>query len=319
MEGIEGAPVVSEAMGLYLGLGRGVVVVELFGGLCAGLEACLRNGWNVEQNLYVDKNPAVRQVAKHRLAGLVAEYPEQLPLTACKGAFSRWPQDVGELGREHLVQLQQAGRPCMLWAGWECQDLSPAGSGKGLAGKHSSTFFALHRVLVQLQGMLGDRLGYVLENTAMDVPWQQSEVVREDFRRLQEMLGPPLQLDAAQFGSRAHRLRCYWTNLAPQQQMEQALGMAVRPVGRLVQDILGPGRRCRQVQRTDSLPFYVCNVAGQPMQALPTLMATVGSYAFIGKGQGVIWDGNMQRWTEPTVEEREWLWAMQWAAQQHRG
>ena len=144
-----------------------------------------------------------------------------------------------------------------------------------------------------------------MENTAMDVPWQQSQVVREDFRRLQEMLGPPLQLDAAQFGSRAHRLRCYWTNLAPQQQMEQALGMAVRPVGRLVQDILGPGRRCRQVQRTDSLPFYVCNVAGQPMQALPTLMATVGSYAFVGKGQGVIWDGNMQRWTEPTVEERE--------------
>jgi site-specific DNA-cytosine methylase len=284
----------SGAMGLHLGLAGGVVVVELFGGLCAGLEACLRNGWKVVQYVYVDKDDAVRRVAAYRVAGLAAAYPDQLPLAACEGAFTRWPQDVDRIRAEHVEQLKQQGRPCVLWAGWECQDLSPAGSGKGLAGRHSSTFFALHKVLVQMQEQLGDRLGYVLENTAMDVPWQRSGVVREDFRRLQELLGPPLQLDAAQFGSRAHRLRCYWTNLAAHAQMDRVLHAVARPAGRLVQDVLGPGRVCRQVKKTDSPPFYVCNVAGEPMQALPTLMATVGSYAFRGAGQGTIWDAEQR-------------------------
>jgi hypothetical protein len=87
--------------------------------------------------------------------------------------------------------------------------------------------------------------------------------------------------------------------------MEQALRRAVRPAGRLVKDILGRDRRCREVRRDDTPPFYVCNKVGEPMRALPTLMATVGSYAFRGKGQGTIWDNQLKRWTEPTVEERE--------------
>jgi hypothetical protein len=76
--------------------------------------------------------------------------------------------------------------------------------------------------------------------------------------------------------------------------MEQALGRAVRPPNRLVRDILGPGRECKEVTKSDAAPFYVCNVAGEPMRALPTLMATVRSYAFRGEGQGVIWDRNLQ-------------------------
>jgi Integrase zinc binding domain len=119
------------------------------------------------------------------------------------------------------------------------------------------------------------------------------------------LLGPPLQLDAAQFGSRAHRLRCYWTNLAPVRSMRQAFAQVQRPAGRLVQSILGPGRRCREVLKDDSPPFYVCNRAGQPMQAWPTLMATPGSYAFRGKGRGMVWDEGVGQWVEPTAEERE--------------
>lgn len=72
-----------------------------------------------------------------------------------------------------------------------------------------------------------------------------------------------------------------------------------------MQAILGPGRSCRRVQRDDTAPFYCCNRAGQPMQALPTLMATVGSYAFRGSGQGTIWDAGLRAWTEPTPVERE--------------
>lgn len=215
------------------------------------------------------------------------------------------PQDVTQIGQQHVQQLAALGGSCLLWAGWECQDLSAAGKGEGLLGQRSRTFFFLHQVLRGLRQQLGPRLAWFLENTAMDVKWQRSETVREDYQLLQSILGQPLQLDAAQFGSRAHRLRCYWTNLAPQPAMQRVLATAVRPAGLLVQDILGPGRRCQQVCRDDEEPFYKCNKVGQPMQALPTLVATVGSYAFRNEGAGTVWDEEQQGWTEPTVEERE--------------
>jgi hypothetical protein len=151
--------VLSRAKGLYAELEQGVVLVELFGGLCAGSEACLRNGWKVARYVYSDRDPAVRRVAWHRVAALAAEYPEQLSLEACEGAFSLWPQDVGDIRSHHVEQLRCLGKPCMLWAGWECQDLSPAGSGRGLAGRHSSTFFALHGVLEQLGGCFWRQAG----------------------------------------------------------------------------------------------------------------------------------------------------------------
>jgi site-specific DNA-cytosine methylase len=283
----------------YGGLEQGVVVVELFGGLCAGLEAVLKNGWKVRQYVYADKDAGVRRVAAHRLAALAAKYPAQLPLSAVQQAFTFWPQDVWQLQSRHLQQLEQLTGSVVLWAGWECQDLSPAGFGKGLLGPRSSTFFALHSVLQGLQQRLGPRLAWVLENTAMDVPWQPHQQVLDDAVWLRQQLGEPVLLDAAQFGSKAHRLRYYWTNLAPVPLLTQVLSLAERPPGQLVQRILGPGRQCRPVARNDASPFYVCNRVGQPMQALPTLMAKVASRAFSGTGQGTIWDEQLQAWTEP--------------------
>jgi site-specific DNA-cytosine methylase len=288
----------------YDGLQGGVVVVELFGGLCAGLEACLRNGWVVRAYRYVDRDPVVRKVAYHRMAQLLAQYPQQLSPSSFRDAMA-WPQDVHLLGPQQVQQLGDLGGNCVLWAGWECQDLSAAGSGRGLAGPRSSTFYPLHRFVQHAQQQLGECFAYVLENTAMSVPWQRSAAVLQDFQQLQQQLGPPLQLDAAQFGSRAHRLRCFWTNLAPQPQLAALLAAAQRPPGRTVQKILEPGRRCRPVSRDDAAPFYPCNRVGQPMEALPTLMATVGSYAFRGQGAGTIWDDHLQTWTEPTAGERE--------------
>lgn len=289
----------------YRELSQGVIVVELFGGLCAGLEACLRNGWRVKRYIYADNDPRVRRVAVHRVAALAAQYPDQLPVEACHSAFTRWPQDVTQLQRQHLEQIQQLGGPCVLWAGWPCQDLSPAGAGRGLAGRQSGTFFALRRVMSALQELLAGRFAWVVENTAMAVPWQRSEAVLRDYHQLCTVLGQPLQLDAAQFGSRAHRLRCYWTNLAPYQQLKQVIRSARRPPGRTVQQVLDPGRSCKEVQRDDAPPFYCCNKVGQPMQALPTLMATVGSYAFRDQGPGLIWDQRQGKWTEPNPDERE--------------
>jgi hypothetical protein len=101
--------------------------------------------------------------------------------------------------------------------------------------------------------------------------------------------------------------------------MEQALGRAVRPPNRLVRDILGPGRECKEVTKSDAAPFYVCNVAGEPMRALPTLMATVRSYAFRGEGQGVIWDRNLSRRRSPRQRRGSWPLGMIGVAQRLRG
>jgi hypothetical protein len=291
--------------GFFRDMSRGIVVIELFGGLCAGLEACLRNGWAVRQYIYVDKDPAVRQVAAYRLACLMAQYPEQLSHESCRMAFSFWPQDVYELRSQHLQQLQGLGGPCLVWAGWECQDLSPAGAGRGLQGLHSHTFYPLHSILQQLQHLLGPQLGWVLENTAVDVPWQSHQQALVDLAEIKATLGEPLVVDAAQFGSRAHRLRYFWTNLAPHSALQQLLQQVHRPPGLLVRHILGPGRSCQPVRWDDCAPFYPCNRVGQPRQALPTLVATVGSHAFRDDGPGCIYDTGVRGWTEPTVEERE--------------
>ena len=294
-----------ECARFYQQLPQGVVLVELFGGLCAGLEACLRNGIAVRQYVYCDRDQQVQLVARHRLAYLQGVYPQLLPVSAVAGALELWPQDVREIEPRHVHQLRELGGAVMLWAGWECQDLSAAGSGRGLQGRRSSTFFPLHDVLGQLRTQLGGSFAYVLENTAMDVPWQRSTVVRQDYRHLVQLLGEPLQLDAAQFGSRAHRLRLYWTNLAPVQLLQPVLQRTQRDQALTVQQILDPGRRCRGVEVDDAPPFFCCNVAGQQRRALPTLMATVGSYAFRGEGPGTLWDAHLQQVVEPNPDERE--------------
>jgi site-specific DNA-cytosine methylase len=241
-----------------------VGLVELWGGLCAGLEATLRNGWKVHRYVYFDCAEEVRQVARYRVESLRAQYPQQLSREVVERAFDCWPHDVRCIQPAHVQQLSSLGGAVVLWAGWECQDLSAAGSGKGLQGARSSTFFPLHDVWQQLCARLGGKFAYVLENTAMQVPWQRSAVVRQDYHRLVQLLGEPLQLDATQFGSRAHRLRFFRTNLAPVQRLRQVLSMAQRPPRRTVQQILDPGRFCRDVLAPDEPPFHCYNVMGSP-------------------------------------------------------
>jgi hypothetical protein len=56
-------------------------------------------------------------------------------------------------------------------------------------------------------------LGYVIENTPSLL--DQREKIQEHYMPIKHYLGEPLLLDAAQFGSYAHRLCNWWTNLAP--------------------------------------------------------------------------------------------------------
>ncbi|KAJ9522419.1 hypothetical protein QJQ45_008293 [Haematococcus lacustris] len=193
---------------------KGVVLLELFGGLCAGLDMCLRNGISVHQYIYCDTDPAAQHVAHHRLAHLSAQYPAQLPPCAYVAAFTTLPSDVHHVTTKQLVHCgATAGRQWLVVAGRECQDLSPAGSQAVMHGPHSSTHTACLRIvgaLRQLQRSLPP--AYIFENAAVQHNFISS-AVREQLQPLCHMFGEPLCFDAAMVGSFAHRVRNYWTNL----------------------------------------------------------------------------------------------------------
>ena len=54
---------------------RGITLYEPFGGMCAGLEAVLRNGIAVNRYLYSDSDPAARSVAHFRVDTLAGRFP----------------------------------------------------------------------------------------------------------------------------------------------------------------------------------------------------------------------------------------------------
>ncbi len=88
--------------------------------------------------------------------------------------------------------------------GWECQDLSAAGSGLGSAGPKSNTFFALVSLLQMLQKLQPNKPpGWLIENTDFK-NHPKAEISKQQFRHVCSVLGKAELLDAAQFGSLAH-------------------------------------------------------------------------------------------------------------------
>jgi hypothetical protein len=74
--------------------GDGITLWEMFGGLGAGLEMMLRNGFKIRRYLYSDISPDAQAVMKHRLIQLAAKYPNQLDECATERAFTDLPMDV---------------------------------------------------------------------------------------------------------------------------------------------------------------------------------------------------------------------------------
>jgi hypothetical protein len=147
-------------------LSDGVCVLELFGGMCAGLEMLLRNGIRVNRYVYCDSCPVVRRVAAHRLYRLTEQYPALLSPSAYCDAFTALPQNVWKVDSASLVRAGLCDNSqWFVVAGFECQDLSPAGSGKGVHGERSSTFFALRSILGAVQQLQQQKPpGYFIEN-----------------------------------------------------------------------------------------------------------------------------------------------------------
>ena len=289
---------------------HGLTLFEPFGGMASGLEMLLRNGVCVRRYLYSDIDAIARAVATFRVKNLSSAYPELFPPSAWEDMFCL-PQDVKAI--KSLDLLQAGALDETQWivvAGWECQDLSPAGSCQGLDGLHSSTFFDLLRLVGTLQQFQTRQPPiYLLENVALEHNHSSQHIREITYPFVCAALGVPLTFDACQVGSYAHRLRSYWTNLASISALQLHISGIERRPDQIVQEILDPNHRPQPVVRSDTPPFYVANVLcprnPRPRAALPMLMAHPMSYAFRSGGAGTLIDTQSGQIVQPTANERE--------------
>ncbi|CAM6082409.1 unnamed protein product [Calypogeia fissa] len=237
----------------------GITLLELFGGISTGLEALLQSGMVVKKYIYVDTDACAREVSKARLLEFSSRFPQQFPPHAWKASFTLLPPDIQLIQRQHLELL---GSLDLIIAGWECQGFSRAGDGAGLRDPRSALFMDLVQVLTWAQ-QLFPAVGYIIENTPSQ--FDQRERVQEDYLLVQHYLGPPLLLDAVHCGSYAHRLRNFWTNLAPISLLALALKNTIRNPALQVDQILDADSSCQPVTRQEPNPWYPANTPGQPV------------------------------------------------------
>ena len=305
---LEGSPIPCGALLLTMSA-TGITLFEPFGGIAAGLEMCLRNGIRIARYIYSDISASARAIAHHRLSTLTTEYPRLLPPEAWSDAFSVLPQDVYLIGSTELINAGALdGTQWLVVAGFECQDLSPAGGGRGLRGARSSSFYPLVRIIGTLQQLQWSRPPlYLIENTAMQVGSRSASRpgILEDFDTICSVLGPNLLLDAARVDSFAARLRNYWTNMAPTPHLQVIFDMVRRTPGLAVNEILDPGRRAQRCTFLAPRPYYPANVIGQPLAVLPTLVSFSASHAFRDGGPGMVLDTEVGALVPLSIGERE--------------
>lgn len=120
--------------------------------------------------------------------------------------------------------------------------------------------------------------------------------VREHYEAVRGLLGPEIVFDAALVGSRAHRLRAWWTNLEGMPLLRAATAKQQRPEGLFVHQVLGKGRKAKPPETTGTPPWACVEKPGEPRRALNTFVSYGGSYAFSRGGGGVLRCEDMAGW-----------------------
>jgi site-specific DNA-cytosine methylase len=255
--------------------------LELFGGIGTGLATVLQVEIKVQRYVYVDIDDAARQVAKHRSRGLHVRFPELLTTITLLSAFSSLTSDISLISEKDLHWL---GHVDLVIAGWPCQGMSMTGNQNGLQDGRSSRFYDMVRVIRYLQTSQRRPPGYIVENVPV-VSSSRSRTL-ESMHKIHDILGVPVLIDAAAVGSQAHRPRFWWTNLAPAELLQSAIGRTRWP-DVYVSDILDPHRIPRRAYQDDQAPLAVVNRKGEPRRAFPTLVSFACSYAFKDNGPGL--------------------------------
>ena len=288
----------------------GVTLYEPCGGLCAGLEAVLRNGIRIQRYIYSDISAPAQNVARVRVAQLHRQYPHLVASDAFDAAFTTLPMDILQCTSAALVSAgaRAAGEQWLVIAGPECKDFSPAGKSRGLSGPYAPVLEACINIIGALQQLRqgrGKAPLYILENAAMQHNFRSQHVREVDFPAVCQRVGVPVVLDAARVGSYAHRLRNFWQNLAPHRELQRDLATMERMPGIHADDVLKPGRFSSGVAVSDHEPFYPANQRGEPRSAFPTLVAYPLSRAFRPDRAGAVYDTGAGGWSEPDPDERE--------------
>ena len=106
-------------------------MLDLFGGMGAMLEGILRTGFKVISYRHCDVDKVANQVMKHRLVGLMMQFPSQLDTDATPDTFNTMPADIQDITTTQLEELVQrmieTQAVIFVGAGFPCQDLSAAG------------------------------------------------------------------------------------------------------------------------------------------------------------------------------------------------
>jgi hypothetical protein len=122
--------------------------------------------------------------------------------------------------------------------------------------------------------------------------------------KIHGILDVPILINTAAMGSRAHHPRFWWTNLAPAELLQSAIGHTKQP-NVYVSDILDPHRTPQRIYHDDQAPLAVVNRKEEPRRAFPTLVSFARSYAFKDNRPGLVWNSITQEMVEPNANERE--------------
>ena len=278
----------------------GYNVLSLFSGIGSDLEALLQSGYTVANYWAVEIHPTARRVSESRYQQLLLRHPGQISQEAVAQVHTRLPQDV-ELISE--ADIRDLGGVDLLIAGWPCQGHSKAGSGQGFWDPRSRLYVEIVRIIEILQQTQARPLGYLLENVFSGFDHRAKVIAA--WKLIHQTFGECVMLDAAQFGSYAHRLRAYWTNLMPVALIRGAVSLWPRMADDYVDDILDPGRTSAPVTTATARLYFPCNVVGQKRRALPTFVSFPNSHAYRVGQAGILWDVNTQSWDTPNADERE--------------
>jgi hypothetical protein len=113
---------------------------------------------------------------------------------------------------------------------------------------------------------------YIFENTSIQTHRDRTIAVG-DFNFICSVIGKPVLLDVVRFGSGAHRLRNFWTNLANPYQVQTVADTITRNPKLIAMMYLDPDRTPVPVKLPDRDPYYQCNKVGEPRVVFPTLVS----------------------------------------------
>lgn len=126
-------------------------------------------------------------------------YASEIDKNAIKVTMERFPDTI-QLGDVTKIDFTQfIGKIDLILAGSPCQNLSPAGNGKGLEGDQSKLFFKFVEALNIIKPKY-----FLLENVKMKKEWQD---IMSSYVGVE-----PIEINSA-LVSAQRRKRLYWTNI----------------------------------------------------------------------------------------------------------